>query len=578
MLICWAVLGGFVLDAIFGDPAWLPHPVVLMGKAITALEKRLRAQFPKTSQGELCGGAVLAAILPVGTFLITALVCRLAAALHPLAGLAVQMFWCAQALAARGLAQESRNVYKELQKQDLPAARKAVPELTRILPESWAKTYYHWLDNIRDWCISRQIWWGHRIPAWTCAQCGELIVAEHDPSSCPKCGCTDLKQDEDVLDTWFSSALWPFSTMGWPEQTKDLATWYPTSVLVTGFDIIFFWVARMMMMGQHFMGQVPFHDVYLHALVRDETGRKMSKSTGNVIDPLEMIDKYGCDSLRFTLTAFAAMGRDIRLSEARIEGYRHFVNKLWNAARFALMNLPETAPAPVALESVEGLHHQWILHRLEQVKQDMDKALEEYRFNDAAQLGYKFLWNEFCDWYLELIKPDMQDESRKPAAQRVLWVVLRELLLLLHPIIPFVTAEIWNALPVPAGEQPTDIALELYPAARPGCLHEAEAARMELVQGIIVAVRTIKAELNISPSHKVSLMLHPVDEAQAALLESCRQMMTTLARLEDLQIGADLHAPKASASSVVGGCQVIVPLKGAVDLAGELARLDKEMA
>ena len=459
-----------------------------------------------------------------------------------------------------------------------PAARKAVPELTRILPESWAKTYYHWLDNIRDWCISRQIWWGHRIPAWTCAQCGELIVAEHDPSSCPKCGCTDLKQDEDVLDTWFSSALWPFSTMGWPEQTKDLVTWYPTSVLVTGFDIIFFWVARMMMMGQHFMGQVPFHDVYLHALVRDETGRKMSKSTGNVIDPLEMIDKYGCDSLRFTLTAFAAMGRDIRLSEARIEGYRHFVNKLWNAARFALMNLPETAPAPVALESVEGLHHQWILHRLEQVKQDMDKALEEYRFNDAAQLGYKFLWNEFCDWYLELIKPDMQDEARKPVAQYVLWVVLRELLLLLHPIIPFVTAEIWNALPVPAGEQPTDIALELYPAARPGCLHEAEAARMELVQGIIVAVRTIKAELNISPSHKVGLMLHPVDEAQAALLESCRQMMTTLARLEDLRIGADLHAPKASASSVVGGCQVIVPLKGAVDLAGELARLDKEMA
>ena len=459
-----------------------------------------------------------------------------------------------------------------------PRARAAVPEMTQIFPENWMKTYYNWLDNIRDWCISRQLWWGHRIPAWTCPQCGKLIVSEEDPTSCPDCGSSELVQESDVLDTWFSSALWPFSTMGWPDKTKDLATFYPTSVLVTGFDILFFWVARMMMMGQHFMGQVPFHDVYLHALVRDETGRKMSKSTGNVIDPLEMIDKYGCDSLRFTLTAFAAMGRDIRLSEARIEGYRHFVNKLWNAARFALMNLPETAPAPVALESVEGLHHQWILHRLEQVKQDMDKALEEYRFNDAAQLGYKFLWNEFCDWYLELIKPDMQDEARKPVAQYVLWVVLRELLLLLHPIIPFVTAEIWNALPVPAGEQPTDIALELYPAARPGCLHEAEAARMELVQGIIVAVRTIKAELNISPSHKVSLMLHPVDEAQAALLESCRQMMTTLARLEDLQIGADLHAPKASASSVVGGCQVIVPLKGAVDLAGELARLDKEMA
>ena len=471
-----------------------------------------------------------------------------------------------------------------------PAARAAVPSLTRILPESWAKTYYHWLDNIRDWCISRQIWWGHRIPAWTCAHCGELIVAEQDPTACPRCGGTELTQEEDVLDTWFSSALWPFSTMGWPEKTKDLARWYPTSVLVTGFDIIFFWVARMMMMGQHFMGQVPFHDVYLHALVRDATGRKMSKSTGNVIDPLEMIDKYGCDALRFTLTAFAAMGRDIRLSEERIEGYRHFINKIWNAARFALMNLPETAPAPVDLAAVEGLHHQWILHRLELVKQDMDVALEEYRFNDAAQLGYKFLWNEFCDWYLELIKPDMQDAAQKPVAQYVLWTVLRELLLLLHPIIPFVTAEIWNALPVPAGEAATDIAREPYSASRPACVRPeeaarlfdafngaADAARMELIQGVIVAVRTIKAELNISPAHKVSLLLHPADAAQAALLEQSRAMMSTLARLESLTIGTDLAAPKASASSVVEGCQVIVPLKGAVDLNGELARLDKEL-
>ena len=459
-----------------------------------------------------------------------------------------------------------------------PAARAAVPELTRILPESWAKTYYHWLDNIRDWCISRQIWWGHRIPAWTCAQCGKLIVSEDDPTACPQCGGTDLRQDEDVLDTWFSSALWPFSTMGWPEKTKDLARWYPTSVLVTGFDIIFFWVARMMMMGQHFMGQVPFHDVYLHALVRDESGRKMSKSTGNVIDPLEMIDKYGCDALRFTLTAFAAMGRDIRLSEARIEGYRHFINKIWNAARFALMNLPETAPAPVDPGRVEGLHHQWILHRLEAVKQEMDAALEEYRFNDAAQTGYKFLWNEFCDWYLELIKPDMQDETRKPVAQYVLWTVLRELLLLLHPIVPFVTAEIWHALPVPAGQTATDIALESYPAARPACVRPEEAARMELIQGVIVAVRTIKAELNISPAHKVSLLLHPADDAQAALLEASQAMIFPLARLESLAIGTDLTAPKASASSVVCGCQVIVPLKGAVDLNGELARLDKELA
>lgn len=461
-----------------------------------------------------------------------------------------------------------------------PAARDAVPGMTRILPESWLKTYYHWLDNIRDWCISRQIWWGHRIPAWTCEACSQLIVAEEAPDVCPHCGSTALKQDEDVLDTWFSSALWPFSTMGWPADTREMHRWYPTSVLVTGFDILFFWVARMMMMGIHFMGKPPFADVYLHALVRDASGRKMSKSTGNVINPLEMIDKYGCDALRFTLTAFAAMGRDIRLSEDRIEGYRHFVNKLWNAARFTLMNLPEEAPARVDLAAIQGLHHQWLLHRLEMVKQDMDQALEDYRFNDAAQLGYKFLWNEFCDWYLELIKPDMQseDEQRKAAAQYVLWLALREILLLLHPVMPFVTAEIWAALPAPAGEKSTDLACELYPALRPACVRPAEAARMELVQGIIVAVRTIKAELGISPAHRVGLLLHPVDAAQQALLEENRNLMLTLARLEELTVGADVQAPKASASAVVEGCQVIVPLRGAVDLNGELARLDKELA
>ena len=461
-----------------------------------------------------------------------------------------------------------------------PAARDAVPGLTRILPETWLKTYYHWLDNIRDWCISRQIWWGHRIPAWTCEACSQLIVAEEAPDVCPHCGSAALKQDEDVLDTWFSSALWPFSTMGWPADTRELHRWYPTSVLVTGFDILFFWVARMMMMGIHFMGKPPFADVYLHALVRDASGRKMSKSTGNVINPLEMIDKYGCDALRFTLTAFAAMGRDIRLSEERIEGYRHFVNKLWNAARFTLMNLPEEAPASVDLGNIQGLHHQWLLHRLETVKQDMDQALGDYRFNDAAQLGYKFLWNEFCDWYLELIKPDMQseDEQRKAAAQYVLWLALREILLLLHPVMPFVTAEIWAALPVPAGEKATDLACELYPASRPACVRPAEAARMELIQGIIVAVRTIKAELGISPAHRVSLLLHPVDAAQQALLEENRDLVLTLARLDELTVGADVQAPKASASAVVEGCQVIVPLKGAVDLNGELARLDKELA
>ncbi len=455
-----------------------------------------------------------------------------------------------------------------------PKAKEAIPNRITLLPETWTKTYYHWLDTIRDWCISRQIWWGHRIPAWTCNQCHHLIVAEDDPTVCPECGSHDLHQDEDVLDTWFSSALWPFSTLGWPDKTEDLARWYPTAVLVTGFDILFFWVARMIMMGEHFMGNVPFRTVYLHALVRDAQGKKMSKSTGNVIDPVKMIENYGCDALRFTLTAFAAMGRDIKLSEERIEGYRHFVNKLWNAARFTLMNLEEEAPEAVDLAAVEGLNNRWILHRLELLKKDMDQAFEEYRFNDVAQGGYKFLWSEFCDWYLELVKPDMQSAERKAQSQYVLYTVLKELLILLHPIMPFVTAEIWQALPGHAGE---DLATMRYPEERPGCLRPEDAARMEFIQGVIVAVRTIKAELDINPSHKVVLTLHPADAAQQELLLANESTIVTLARLERMEVGMDIHAPKASASSVVQGCQIIVPLKGNVDLQGELARLAKEM-
>ena len=456
-----------------------------------------------------------------------------------------------------------------------PRARAAVPAATQIFPDNWEKTYYNWLDNIRDWCISRQIWWGHRIPAWTCGDCGKLIVAVDAPERC-SCGSGNLTQDEDVLDTWFSSALWPFSTMGWPDETRELKTFYPTSVLVTGFDILFFWVARMMMMGLHFMDEVPFRHVYIHALVRDAEGRKMSKSTGNVIDPLEMIDKYGTDSLRFTLAAFAAMGRDIKLSEERIEGYRHFVNKLWNAARFALMNLPDDeAPAPVDLDTVQGLHHRWILHRLEEMKASTDAAIVGYRFNDAAQGMYRFIWNEFCDWYLELIKPDMQaGGERKAAAQHVLLTVLRETLTLLHPIMPFITCEIWAALPGNAG---TDLAVQPFPAARPGCVRAEDAARMELVQGVIGAVRTIRAELNIAPSLRLTALVRTANEHDRQVLEENRQMLLVLARLENAEFGPAIEAPRASASNVVSGNEVIVPLTGAVDFEAELARLDKEL-
>ncbi|MBQ9536258.1 MAG: valine--tRNA ligase [Desulfovibrionaceae bacterium] len=458
-------------------------------------------------------------------------------------------------------------------------ARDAVPSLTKILPTNWLKTYYHWLDNIRDWCISRQIWWGHRIPAWTCEKCGKLIVQEDAPTKC-SCGSTDLVQDPDVLDTWFSSSLWPFSTLGWPDNTEELKRWYPTNVLITGFDIIFFWVARMMMLGQHFMHEVPFKTVYLHALVRDATGHKMSKSTGNVIDPQVMITKYGCDALRFTLTAFAAMGRDIRLSEERIEGYRHFVNKLWNAARFTLMQLGDTTPIACALEALTDLEHVWILHKLEEAKTNVAQALAEYRFNDAAQSCYKFLWAEFCDWYLELVKPMLQQgtEQSKSQAQYVLWSVLREILILLHPMMPFVTAEIWQALPCVSDSFTGELAKAPYPAKRPLCIKPEAAAQMEFIQGVIVAVRTIKAELNISPGRKVHLLIVPQDQSQQDLLARHTTLLQTLARLEDLKFIQSGEQPKASAASVVQGCQLVVPLKGTVDLAQELARLDKQLA
>lgn len=460
-----------------------------------------------------------------------------------------------------------------------PAARAAVPDMTRILPESWLATYYSWLDNIRDWCISRQIWWGHRIPAWTCVDCEELIVAEEAPETCPRCGSARLVQEEDVLDTWFSSSLWPFSTLGWPDETPELRRWYPTTCLVTGFDIIFFWVARMMMMGIHFLGVPPFSVVYLHPLVRDAQGRKMSKSLGNGIDPIAMIEKYGCDSLRFTLTVFAAMGRDIRLSEERIEGYRHFVNKVWNAARFAMLNLEDNPPRKIDLASVEQLPQIWILDRLEGFKLDMANALAEYRFSDAAQCAYKFVWNEFCDWYLELAKPALQSEEaaiREPA-RYVLWLALREILVLLHPVMPFVTAEIWQALPA-GPDASRDIALELYPVAHPEASRPEKAREMEVIQSVIVAARTIKAELDISPSKKIALILHPDTDEQEKLLEANRQSIMALARLESLTIDRNVAAPKASASSVANGCQVIVPLEGAVNLQDELARLEKELA
>ena len=453
-------------------------------------------------------------------------------------------------------------------------ARKAVEDgRTTIWPAQWNKTYFNWLDNIRDWCISRQLWWGHRIPVWTCQDCQEIIVAREDPTVCA-CGSTHLVQDEDVLDTWFSSAIWPFSTMGWPEKTLELQAFYPTSILITGFDILFFWVARMMMMGLKFMDNVPFDDVYIHALVRDEQGKKMSKSTGNVIDPLEMIEKYGCDSLRFTLTSFAAMGRDIKLSEARIEGYRHFINKIWNAARFVLMHVDGSEP-DFDPEVMIGLHHHWILHRLEILKKEHSQQLEGYRFNEAAQGLYAFVWREFCDWYLELIKPELygHDEQTKARARACLKHILSEIMIIAHPIIPFVTQEIWSCIPSLDMEC---LSLRPYPKLWAQRENPQAAIDMEFLQEVIVAIRNIRAELGIAPGVQLTVLIR-ADGLERQFLLGHEVEITTLARARTLRVDPAIEVPKGCASAVVKGCELFIPLEGVVDFEAELARLDKEL-
>ena len=462
-----------------------------------------------------------------------------------------------------------------------PLADKAVAAVRdgriTIYPKTWYNTFYSWMDNIRDWCISRQIWWGHRIPAWTCQACGEVIVAAEDPSNCPKCRATALAQETDVLDTWFSSALWPFSTMGWPEQTRELATFYPTSVLITSFDILFFWVARMMMMGLHFMDEVPFKDVYLHALVRDKHGKKMSKSTGNVIDPLVVMEQYGTDALRFTLTAFAAQGREIRLDEERIEGYRHFINKLWNAARFALMHLDEGSLARREVTHSPAnlpLVHRWILSRCAAVINETRAALDEYRFNDAATAVYQFVWREFCDWYLEWIKGDLFGEGgqAKETAKGVLLTVLETILQLIHPITPYVSEEIWSVLPGARGL----LAVSPFPKRREEWLDEVAVADMEMLMGVVTGIRNIRAEADLHPTAKIAASVICSDERRRELLLSFASAIIDLTRLSDFTIGATLEKPGDAATYIAGDLEIFVPLKGLVDVAGELAKLRRE--
>jgi valyl-tRNA synthetase len=464
-----------------------------------------------------------------------------------------------------------------------PLAKEAIAAVedgrTKIVPQQWEKTYYEWMYNIQDWCISRQIWWGHRIPAWFCDACGEITVSLQDPAECAHCGSSDIRQETDVLDTWFSSALWPFSTMGWPEETLTLAKFYPTSCLVTGFDILFFWVARMMMMGLKFMGEVPFKEVYIHALVRDAQGQKMSKSKGNVIDPLTVIEEYGTDAFRFTLAAFAAMGRDIKLSTDRIAGYRNFANKLWNASRFALMNLEDFDPEGADLGKLDlSLADRWILSRLSETAREVDAALTAYKFNDAANALYSFTWHSFCDWYIELIKEDLYggDPRAKACAQAVLFTVLEQLLRLLHPFMPFITEEIRQALP---GRRPEkSIMHAAFPDGGDLPVDAAGAEKMERIMDVVKAIRNIRGEMDVAPSRQIAAVLDCKSEPSAAVMSEGEGYIKALARVDELICGVDVERPAQAATQVAGEVEILLPLAGLIDVVEEEKRLDKEIA
>ena len=459
-----------------------------------------------------------------------------------------------------------------------PAIEAVRDDRTTFVPERWEKLYFSWMENLRDWCISRQIWWGHRIPAWYCSDCGTTVVSVEDRPSCAGCKSQDLVQDEDVLDTWFSSALWPFSTLGWPDSTDDMARFYPGSMLHTGFDIIYFWVARMMQMGLHFAGDVPFREVAIHGLVRDAEGRKMSKSFGNVVDPIELADAYGVDALRFALTRAGSPGQDVPLAQEWVQGARNFVNKLWNVSRFVWMSLDGAT-----LEELEGagslareslsLPDRWILSRLAQVTQAVDDGFEAYDFAEGVRELQSFTWSELCDWYVELVKlPLAAGAESRARTQRVLATVLGSVLRLLHPVTPFVTEELWSRL----GSSEM-LMLQKWPAADVA-LRDAEAdAAMSAVIEIVSAVRRFRSENVIAPSLKFSVFVIPADEQQRASLIALEQEILALARLDGMQIVSNRPPLTGEARLVAAGAEIVIPFEGLVDVAAAREQLDRRL-
>lgn len=480
----------------------------------------------------------------------------------------------------------SEQWFVRMKEMSAPARQVVETDTTRFEPESWTKTYLHWMNIIEDWCISRQLWWGHRIPAWYCEDCSHVTVSETDAESCEKCGSQKIRQDEDVLDTWFSSALWPFSTMGWPENTETLKTFYPTSVLVTGFDIIFFWVARMMIMGLHFMKDVPFRKVYIHGLIRDSEGKKMSKSVGNALDPVELIEQHGADALRFTLMSQMASGRDLKFSESRLEGYRNFMNKIWNATRFSLaalkdFNVPAEGVNALPNKSDLSVADQWIVYETSQVEKQVDEMLEQDRFADAANAIYHFVWNEFCDWYLELVKPIIYGEpsAERTATQLVLAQTLNRVMRLLHPFTPFITEELYSKLPI----RSEALIAESYPTVRNDkewlSIGSKDAAfEMQIVKEVITAIRNIRGENQIKPGQTINVRLAPSDDHVQKILQANKAQITRLARLESCDIGEAGSLQKCAVSPVRlpdASVDVIVPLEGLVDIEEEVKRIHK---
>jgi len=466
----------------------------------------------------------------------------------------------------------------------------------RIIPEGWSNSYFAWMENIKDWCVSRQIWWGHQIPAWYCVSCdganlikgadgdyrlskdAKPIVARQAPLQCPTCGGSELIQDADVLDTWFSSGLWPFSTLGWPEQTEDLKNFYPTSVLVTGFDILFFWVARMIMMGLKFMGDVPFRDVYIHALVRDELGQKMSKSKGNVIDPLDVMNQYGTDAFRFTLAAMAAMGRDIKLAADRIAGYQNFVNKLWNAARFVQMNASNSNAPGRALDALQdhelGFAERWIRSRLAFTISEARAAIDSYRFNDYANTLYQFTWHEFCDWYIEMSKLALNSADGAIAARsrKLLQEILEQILVLLHPVMPFVTEEIWQTF----GSERESVMVQPFPVPQESWSDTQVEKQMAFLMDTVRAIRNLRTEMNCPPGKEVKVIFYGATEDLAFLNEQ-EPYLHSLARVSEAEFRCSGERPKGAATAVIGSTEIYLPLDDLIDLNEERARLAKEV-